>query len=103
MQAIHHVSPTFSTRFLAPGSWLDKSGLNEGELALASIHRRSAERLVELLFSLKTLPARFRDGVKSLLRNPMDREYEAYLAGSADCFDLERRMQEWERRPKSLF
>ena len=74
MQAIHHASPTFSTRFLVPGSWLDKSGLNEGELALASIHRRSAERLVELLFSLKTLPARFRDGMKSLLRNPMDRE-----------------------------
>ncbi len=103
MQAIHHASPTFSTRLLVPGSWLAASGLNESDIALARIHRRSAERLVEVLFSLKTLPARIRDGVKSLLRNPVDREYEQYLAGSADCFDLERRMQQWERRPKSLF
>ena len=103
MQAVHHASPTFSTRLLAPGSWLAASGLNESELALARIHRRSAERLVEVLFSLKTLPARVRDSVNSLLRNPIDREYEQYLAGSADCFDLERRMQQWERRPKSMF
>lgn len=103
MQAVHHVPPTFSTRPLAPRSWLAASGLNEGELALAGIHRRSAERLVEVLFSLQTLPARIRASVKSWLRNPIDREYERYLAGSADCFDLERRMQQWEHRPKSLF
>ncbi len=103
MHAFHHASPALPASLLAPGSWLAASGLNEGELALANIHRRSAERLVEILFSLKSLPTRFRDGVKSLLRQPVDREYEAYLAGSTDCFDLERRMQEWERRPKSLF
>lgn len=103
MQAIHHASPIISLRKLAPGSWLAASGLNEGELALAKIHRRSAERLVEVFFKLQTLPARIRAGVKSLLRSPINREYEQYLAGSADRFDLERRMQQWERRPKSLF
>ena len=103
MHAIHHTSPALPAGLIAPGSWLAASGLNEGDLALAGIHRRSAERLVDILFSLKSLLARFRDSVKSLLRQPMDREYEAYLAGSTDCFDLERRMQEWERRPKSLF
>lgn len=103
MQAFHHASPALPAGLLAPGSWLAASGLNEGELALAGIHRRSAERIVEILFRLKSLPARFRDGVVWLLRQPMDREYETYLAGSADCFDLERRMQAWDRRPKSLY
>ncbi len=100
MHAIQHASPTLPAGLLAPGSWLAASGLNEGELALAGIHRRSAERIVEILFSLKGLPARFRDGVMSWLRQPMDWEYETYLAGSADCFDLERRMRAWDHRPK---
>lgn len=104
MQTLQHASPTLPAGLpaglLAPGSWLADSGLNGAELALAGIHRRSAERIVEILFRLKGLPARFRDGVESLLNQPMDREYEMYLAGSTDCFDLERRMRAWDHRPK---
>jgi hypothetical protein len=103
MQIVHNALSPFSGNPGTPAPWLARSGLNEGDLALAAIHRRSANRLVELLFSLQSLPARIRHGLKSLLRSPIDWEFERYLAGAADCVELERRMQEWERRPKSPF
>lgn len=34
---------------------------------------------------------------------PVDWELESYLAGAANCADLEHRMQEWSRRLRPRF
>ena len=38
-----------------------------------------------------------------LFLHPTDWELESYLAGAANCADLEHRMQEWSRRSRPRF
>ena len=102
MQTLNGVLPRFSTRLAPFGSRLAATGLNEVEQALAAVHQRSAERLVEIVFGLRALVGRATKRLwqhAALWLNPrLDWHYEQHLQGAVDCADLEERMRSWDRR-----
>ena len=96
------VSPTSTP---AVADWLDQSGLSDIELALARVRRRSATRLIDVLFMAGAffraplILASLKKQATAWLR-PVDWEMERYLSGASDCIELEHRMREWERRQR---
>ena len=93
--------------------WLHQSGLNGLELALASVHQHTADRLIGALFSVIGVVRSIVDQSSRLFAmarrwvrqyaHPVDWEFERYLAGATDRADLEHRMREWARRRRPIF
>lgn len=102
MQVLNEQLPRFSIRLVPFGGRLAATGLNEIEQALAAVHQRSAERLVEIVFALRAFVGRATARLwqrTALWLNPrIDWQYEQHLQGAVDCADLEERMRSWDRR-----